>query len=232
VLRNRNIGTIMAGYLAAIVMFVTVALFAKSQRGDDAGVPVEDIDEGIDQDALTPQQLRGIHEHMDKDKNGKASMTEMFDYATEMRKIIASKHTADLLEEMDIDKDGKLSLDELLEVMNQSSEGSNEEEKNESLKRSELEKDKFDVADTNKDGFLSVEELPALFYPDTHDGVLEVTAKHTLGKKDKDGDGHLSQKEFWEGDVANRQDPDLSDEEKEDFQKLDADGNGFLNLRS
>jgi len=98
------------------------------------------------------------------------------------------------------------------------------------MKRSELEKEKFKVADTNKDGFLSVEELPSLFYPETHDGVLEVTAKHTLDQKDKDGDGQLSQKEFWEGEVADGQDTEISDEEKEDFKKLDADGNGFLNL--
>jgi len=218
----------MSGYLAAIVIFAAVAFCAKSQEGDDAGVPAEETDEGIDQDALTPQQLRGIHERMDKDKNGKASLTEVLNYAAEMRKIIAAKDIAVVLEEMDADKDGRLSLDELLKDMGKWSDGIDEEEKKESVKRADIEKEKFKVADTDKDGFLSVEELPSLFYPETHDGVLEVTAKHTLAQKDKDGDGQLSPKEFWEGEVVDGEDAAISDEEKEDFRRLDADGNGFL----
>merc|ERR1712066_1059994 len=73
-------------------------------------------------------------------------------------------------------------------------------------------------------------EVPALFYPETHDGVLAVTVVETMKQKDKDGDGKLAPMEFWEVDMTDEQDNELSEEENEDFRKLDLNGNGFLDL--
>merc|ERR1712151_795594 len=56
------------------------------------------------------------------------------------------------------------------------------------------------------------------------------TAKATMAAKDTDGDGMLTPKEFWEGDAIDGEDLALSDEEQADFKRLDADGNGKLNL--
>merc|ERR1712083_774504 len=92
----------------------------------------------------------------------------------------------------------------------------------------ELEAAKFQVADENKDGRLSPNELPALFYPETHDGSLELTAKATMRQKDLNGDGLLTPKEFWDGDAVD--DEDMATKKKSDFQKLDKDADGLLNL--
>merc|ERR1719188_124817 len=156
-------------------------------------------------------------------------MAEIMGFSDEMRKHIAKKDIGSVLEEMDTDKDGKLSLPELLKDMEQWGEG--EEDKKERDGRIELETQKFKIADENGDGFLEIKELPSLFYPETHDGVLQITAQSTLQSKDTDGDGKLTPKEFWEGDVADSEDLAISEEEQSDFKKLDLDGDGKLDLR-
>merc|ERR1712110_712406 len=89
---------------------------------------------------------------------------------------------------------------------------------------------KFMAADLNSDKFLDSQELPALFYPETHDAVLSVTVAETMRQKDVNKDGKLTPKEFWEADEADGDEGELSAEENSDFAKLDADGDGMLNL--
>merc|ERR1719412_3086101 len=99
-------------------------------------------------------------------------------------------------------RDGKLSLEELLKGMDQWGEG---EDKQDAEAWNSLETAKFKVADKSGDGFLDLEELPALFCPETHEGVLEITAEWTLDQKDTDKDRLLSPKEFWEGEYEDKQ---------------------------
>merc|ERR1719253_1924445 len=161
------------------------------------------------------------------------------DFAKQARHAIVSKETEHLLHDLDNDQDGKVSLDELLEgnfgpelpddnfPPPVDADQAAEDEKIKAEK--ELEKEKFKIADKNSDGFLDQDELPAAFYPETHDGVLALTAAAALKEKDKDGDGELSLSEVWED-----QDEDLDEAEqadkKTDFEKLDLDKNGKLNL--
>merc|ERR1712176_609509 len=141
-------------------------------------------DDGVEQDALSSEQMRGMHGKIDKDRDGKASLAEVMAFSDEMRKIIATKDITSVLEEMDnMPKDGKLSLEELLKDMDQWGEG-DEEDKKEAEARRSLETAKFKAADKNEDSFLELDELPALFYPETHDGVLEITAKSSMDQKD------------------------------------------------
>jgi len=221
----------MIGCRTALVIFAAVTFYAACQEEADEP-PIDGDEPPIDEEppmddgpSVTPQQLRGIHGHIDKDKDGKASMMEALNYATEMIKILASKEVPHHLEGMDANKDGKLSLDELLSETRQSSEYGDEEREEVVKLAIEVEKAQFKVADADQDGFLSAEELPSFLTPEIHDGVLEVTVKHTLATKDKDGDNQLSPAEWFEQDLE-----DLSDQEKEDFKNMDEDGNGFLNL--
>mmetsp|Transcript_19454 Transcript_19454/g.61199 ORF Transcript_19454/g.61199 Transcript_19454/m.61199 type:complete len:236 (-) Transcript_19454:97-804(-) len=173
--------------------------------------------------------MQGMHSKMDVNNDGKVSMAEVLRFSAEMRKQIAQKDVRTVLEEMDGDKDGKLSLPELLKDMDQWGEGG-EEEKKEAEGRKELEKQKFKAADANGDGLIEEKELPALFYPETHEGVLEITAKFALAQKDTNGDGMLTMKEFWEGDQVEGEELSVSDEEKADFANLDKDGNKMLDV--
>merc|ERR1719440_1556488 len=157
-------------------------------------------------------------------------MAEIIDYSQEMRKMIAKKDIHTVIDEMDADKDGKLSLPELLKDMEQWGE-EGEEDKAQAAKRKELETAKFKAADSDNSGLLDGDELPALFYPETHDGVLTMTAEASLKSKDTDGNGELTPKEFWEGDTVDGEDLAISEEEQADFTKLDLDGSGQLNLQ-
>jgi len=171
-----------------------------------------------------------MHSKIDADKNGKVSLAEILSYSAHMRKIIAKKDIHTVIDEMDADKDGKLSLPELLKDMEQWGE-EGEEDKAQAVKRKDLETAKFKAADSDNSGLLDGDELPALFYPETHDGVLTMTAASTLKSKDTDGNGELTPKEFWEGDAVDGEDLAISEEEQADFSKLDTDSSGQLNLQ-
>lgn len=196
-------------------------------QDDGAEEEIEDPGE----DALTVDQLKGIHTKFDLNQDGKATMEEVLAYAQGIRKDIAKKDIATILEEMDGNKDGKLSLEELLADMEQQADG-DEEEMKEIQARKDLEMQKFRASDKNGDGHLDLDELPALFYPETHEEVLELTAAATLKQKDLDGNGKLSPKEFWEGDMMDREDggSSISEEEKNDFKVLDKNGDGEMDL--
>merc|ERR1740129_2193948 len=103
-----------------------------------------------------------------------------------------------LFELADRDSDQHVTPDELIADMEQWGEG--DEDKKEAQGRKTLELAKFKAADTDGNGLLDNEELPSLFYPEIHNGVLDLTAKATMQQKDRNGDGLLDPKEFWEGD--------------------------------
>lgn len=212
-----------------LLLVVSLLALARSEEDMDAE-GADEADDGIEQDALTSEQMRSMHKLFDSDKNGKASMQEVMTYAQGLRLEIARKDIHTILEEMDTSRDNRLSLEELLKDIDAQSDGADEEEMKEMANRKALEQAKFKAADKNGDGELDLEELPALFYPETHAGVLTLTAEATLKQKDSDGDGKLTMKEFWEGDSIDGEDSSMSDEEQEDFKKLDKNSDSFLDL--
>merc|ERR1712032_1584073 len=69
-----------------------------------------------------------------------------------------------------------------------------------------------------------------LFYPELHDGVLSITIVDSMRAKDTNKDGKLTAREFWEADLADGDNGELTEEEIADFAKLDVDGDGHLNI--
>lgn len=197
------------------------------------GVASEDADAYDDYDladALTSEQLRNMHSKFDLDGNGKASLEEVLSFAARIGLEVARKDIGTVLQEIDTDKDSHVNLDEHLNDIHSQAEGGDEAEMKELEVRKSLEARKFAAADSNGDGKLQSDELAALFYPETHDGVLTVSSAENLKLKDLNGDGKLSVREFWEAGDADAEGVDLSQEELSDFGKLDTDGDGFLNL--
>lgn len=190
----------------------------------------DESDDGIEQDALTAEQMRMMHGKFDVDKSGKVSLHEILQYASNMRLEIARKDIHTILDEMDTSRDQKLSLEELLKDLDAQAEGADEEEMKNMVRKKELETAKFKLSDKDGDGLLDAEELPALFYPETNEAVLELTTEASLRQKDTNGDGKLTPKEFWEGDDA-EEEAGLSNEEQEDFAKLDQNNDGTLDLK-
>merc|ERR1719223_2117592 len=217
----------MARSFCALFLFgvlgsrATVAAF----EDDDADFDDYDIEE-----SLTAAQLRAMHSKFDKDGNGKVSLSEVMSHAQEMGSAIAAKDMNAILEEVDTNKDGVLSLDEHMSDIRNQVDGGDPEELKELEERKRVETSKFRAADGDGNGVLNLKELPGLFYPETHDGVLSITVAETMRQKDSDKDGRLTPQEFWETDGFDNDDLDLSEEEKADFAKLDADRDGHLSL--
>jgi len=198
---------------------------AKSQEDEE---PVDD--ESLQEDELNAEQLNRLHELMDLNGDGKLSLEETLEYAKRVGKDIARKDIGTILEEMDTSKDGKLSLEEHEADIKQQAQDGDEEEMKELQKRLEVERSKFQAADSSGDGMLDSEELTGLFYPETHDEVLSVTIEETMRQKDRNGDGRLTPHEFWEADPQDGDDGQLTHEENEDFAKLDTNGDGGLDV--
>mmetsp|Transcript_30901 Transcript_30901/g.78121 ORF Transcript_30901/g.78121 Transcript_30901/m.78121 type:complete len:277 (-) Transcript_30901:79-909(-) len=212
----------MASWVVALAMF---AFLVWGQEGE-----VDYDDQDIEEESLTAEQLVGLHKKFDQDGNGKVSLQEVMKFAEVMGKAIASKDITAILEEIDTSKDGKLTLEEHLNDIHNQADGGDEEEMKELEMRKKVESAKFTAADVNGDQVLDHKEVPALFYPETHEGVLSVSVAETMRQKDTNGDGKLTAKEFWEADAETGDEGELSEEENADFQKLDLNGDGVLNM--
>jgi len=184
-------------------------------------------DQEVEQ-AMTKEQLKDIHAKIDSNSDGKISLHEAMEYSAKMSKIFAGKDMASLLQELDTDTDGKLSLQEHLDEIGAMSEEADADELMAMEQRKILQTDKFKAADSNSDGFLEPQEMSGLFFPETHPGVLEVAVRETMRLKDRDADGKLSTKEFWE--IEEGDDVQLTEEELKEFNDLDKDKSGSLDL--
>lgn len=205
---------------------VLLGLLAAPARGQEDDEAADDQD--LEEESLSPEQLRGLHAKFDRDGNGRVSLSEVMAHATAIGQMIASKDVGAILEEIDTSKDGKLTLEEHLNDIHSQSAQGDAEEMQELDHRKAFETSKFMAADANEDGMLDESELPGLFYPETHEKVMEVSVIETMRQKDKNGDGKLTPREFWEVEFTDGDDGDLSDEEKADFAKLDANADGVL----
>lgn len=213
----------MASHIRALFLFgLLVPSTLASSNDDDVDYDDYDIEE-----SLTSDQLRKMHAKLDMDGDGKASMTEIMAHAAEVGAAMATKDVGGILEEIDLNKDGALSLDEHMQDLQTQAAGGDEQDFKELEDRKQLEVAKFRAADANGDGLLGLKEVSGFFYPETHGGVMAVTNADTMKMKDRDRDGRLSPKEFWEAD-EDGDDFDLSEEEAADFRTLDVDGDGLL----
>eukprot|EP00930_Biecheleria_cincta_P007456 TRINITY_DN108675_c0_g1_i1.p1 TRINITY_DN108675_c0_g1~~TRINITY_DN108675_c0_g1_i1.p1 ORF type:complete len:285 (-),score=78.61 TRINITY_DN108675_c0_g1_i1:363-1217(-) len=177
---------------------------------------------------LTKEQLQALHVKIDADKDGKISLHEAMEYASKVSKIMAGKDIEKILEEMDTDKDGKLSLQEHLNDVTFIPAQADAEELKEIEQTKMFQTNKFKAADSDNDGSLGPKELPGLFFPETHPGVLEVAARETMRLKDSNKDGKISMNEFWE--LGESPEVQLQEAELRDFEEIDKDKSGSLDL--
>jgi Ca2+-binding EF-hand superfamily protein len=213
--------------LRALLIWNVLTSIYGQEGADEADYDDQDIEE----DSLTADQLRRIHAKFDGNGDGRVSLHEVMSFSDSVSKAIAGKDIGAILEEIDTSKDGKLSLEEHLSDIHNQADGGDEQEMQELEHRKAVEAAKFRAADSNSDGHLDANELPGLFYPETHEGVLDVTVAETMRQKDTNKDGKLNAKEFWESDQMDGDDADLSEEEKADFARLDTNGDGSVDVQ-
>jgi len=202
------------------------------EEGGEEEAPHDEGDEPTE--SLTEDQLRKMHAKFDGNGDGKVSFEEIIAFSQTTGKEIAKKdgetgNSASMLVEIDGDKDGKVSLEEHLKDIHSQHEGGNEVEMAELEHIKGHEAEKFKAADTNGDGLLDKDELPHMFFPEHHEGVMDVTVAQTMRKRDGNKDGKLTVLEFWHHD--NSTEADLSKEEKVDFAKLDGNSDGFVDAK-
>lgn len=214
--------------LAAALLWALALVSVQNVLSMDDEEDVMD-DQDIEEEAMTAAQLKGLFSKFDANKDGRATLQEIMAFAHDMSKAIAEKDAKSIIEEIDTNKDGKLSLDEHLNDLANQADGGDDEEMKELEKRKVTETAKFQAADENGDGFLAPAEIGALFFPEVNAKVLAISVKATMEMKDKDGDAMLTPKEFWEFGEEGGADDELTEEEIQDFQKLDKDGDGLLN---
>jgi Ca2+-binding EF-hand superfamily protein len=217
----------MASKVAAKVVFtwVCASLCAEAQEGAEGDYSADSVED----ESLTTEQLHKLHSKFDSTSDGRASLEELMGFAGDITKHISRRDVQAIVEEIDGNKDGSLSLDDQLVDISNQADGGDETELKELAARKETETLKFNAADKNRDGVLDSEEVSGLFYPETDDAVLEITVQEAMKMKDTDGNGKLSPTEFWEAEDSGA-DTDLSEEENADFAKLDANGDGSIDL--
>lgn len=184
----------------------------EDENEEDAG--------GDEVELLTHDELKAVHAKFDLNKDGKASLAELQQFAKHMRRKLAIKDTQRYLADMDnAPMDGKLSLKELIKGESALIDGEQPQGEAEEAHV----KDKFHAADADSDGVLSQDEIVSFFHPSSSDKVLTVLAKFWMESgfdKNKDGKIDLSElKSEYDEETA----PEV-------LQKHDKDKDGLLDL--
>lgn len=164
--------------------------------------------------AHTAEQMLKLHGKLDADGDGKASLAETVKFALETERAASAKEMSEPPEYMDADQDGKLSLAEYLGDVGQSH------------VRRELEEERFRLADADASGFAEEAELKLLLRHLVNDATAELESKHFINERDTDGDGLLTQAEYWGDNSESGPVPPL--EAQNEFEALDKDGSGKL----
>jgi len=199
---------------------------------DDSGEAEEE-----DFSAMPLDKIRKLHQKLDADGDGNASLGELLQFSDKVHKETIKIIVPELVGMLDHIKDGKLSLEEILQDMSDDGESGLTQEELNTWK--ELETMKFKLADADGDGFLSVEEVEHMFYPETHEGVLKLGIEALIKRRDGDGDGKLSLTEFWGNTTSNETDAtesgtesviprNYTESEHKTFSKLDKNGDNLL----
>mmetsp|Transcript_72491 Transcript_72491/g.172817 ORF Transcript_72491/g.172817 Transcript_72491/m.172817 type:complete len:392 (-) Transcript_72491:68-1243(-) len=159
----------------------------------------EDVQFGEQLDMPTEEEMQDLHEKLDANGDGKASLAEVEAYSKAIRALAAQHDVQTLLRDLDMDGDGKLSVSEFLHDFHQDQGRAKRENDSE-----EMEVKKFRAADEDGDGLLAANEILSVVDPSKKKSVQEVEVADLIRRRDKDSDGHVSLLEFVNGEKAER----------------------------
>jgi len=201
-----------------------LALLAQTSHGvaqTSHGADISSQYEGDEElDKYDPSGMKDLFQNMDEDEDGYVTMREILEFGKHTRQAMSFNEVGEYLDESDTNKDGKVSLDEHLRAQEQNP----SEDQHTQDEARQLETKKFEVADLDQDGLADKAELAALLYPEAHPETLEFVTEHAIETKDRNNDGTLNLKEFWD-----TEDDETAEEQDDSFKLLDLDGNGQLN---
>lgn len=138
--------------------------------------------------------------------------------------MLSAEESQDRLEDADTDEDGKVSWNEIL----QDTYGTDPEDLAVDDKLISDDKQTFQAADINKDGYLDTEEFKAYTHPEETPRMFPLLLKQALDDKDTNKDGSISFQEFI-GNRAKAEDKEwlLIEKDKFDYEH-DKNGDGRL----
>lgn len=138
--------------------------------------------------------------------------------------MLSEEESQDRLEDADTDEDGKVTWDEVL----QDTYGNNHEDLAIEDQLIQNDKQMFEAADLNKDGYLDSEEFKAYTHPEETPRMFSLLLKQALEDKDTDKDGYVNFQEFV-SDRAKSKDKEWLLVEKDKFDyEYDKNGDGRL----
>ncbi|KAL2715750.1 reticulocalbin-2 [Vespula squamosa] len=138
--------------------------------------------------------------------------------------MLSTEESQDRLEDADNDEDGKVSWDEILQDIY----GSDPQDLVLDIQLIHYDKETFDTADLNKDGYLDSEEFKAYTHPEEVPRMFPLLLKQVLDEKDSDKDGYISFQEYI-GERAKSEDKEWLLIKKDKFDhEYDKNGNGKL----
>lgn len=148
-------------------------------------------------------------------------------------KKLSEEEAEDRFDDLDENSDEKLSWAEYVkDVYGMESEDGvrrNTLDDKEEAKLMDDDRQMFQAADTDKDGFLSVDEHVKFHSPEEHPEMLPIILQQTLRDKDTNNDGRIDFQEFI-SDQAKNHDKEWLLTEKDKFDKdFDKDHDGYLN---
>ncbi|XP_017767396.1 PREDICTED: reticulocalbin-2 [Eufriesea mexicana] len=129
--------------------------------------------------------------------------------------MLSTEESQDRLEDADADEDGKVSWNEII----QDTYGTDPENLAVNEKLITDDKETFEAADINNDGYLEPEEFKAYTHPEETPRMFPLLLKQALDDKDTDKDGYISFQEFI-GNRAKAEDKSwlLIEKDKFDFE--------------
>ncbi|XP_031559694.1 reticulocalbin-2-like [Actinia tenebrosa] len=174
-------------------------------------------------------RIRVMLKEMDSNHDGKVSEKELSDWIEKVMTEYLTSEGQKQMPKIDKDNDGLASWAEYAAAAGYT-QGDAPEPRQSSEKSKKRDKEKFDLADTNKDDKLSYYELGVMIHPNEAPQMSRIVVTEFLEVMDRDRDGQLSFNEFTGEDPSL---PTINEDAKKQLKKvfkgLDFDQDGKLN---
>ncbi|UKK02856.2 hypothetical protein MACK_002953 [Theileria orientalis] len=179
----------------------------------------EDFDQKPESTVDHTFKMLQLFDKIDLNSDGVLSKDELDKYSSKLSKVISNRQLANEMATIDRDRDGKVTFTELLAAF------SNEVGEEDASQNKEPLKLRFNIADKNKDGMLSLDELGDLVNPSRNPDLLDLELNDVIKAHDEDGDGKISFTEYKKYRTENGEDETQS---LSDFKQFDKNSDGYL----